>query len=720
MSKGSTPSLRGYLLLLAADAIGPLVGGCAGALAAGPIGGAAGAWVGDKVGGGVKFAVERAINYFGPPIVEHWLDWLRSRPADEQMDAVSQLGSLPAEEARRAAAAALDRAAPEADPRDKAVALEYLAAIPGTVRRSLVTDTTGRSTLPPNLPPDSEKTLLQLLPTDLPPYPPGTQLPRTTYRLDELVGTGGFGAVYRATDPNLQHLSLAIKFCLDSRMKDILRQERDNLERLRQAGKKNWSDRIVQLYGYNLDHPTPFLVYEYVPGGNLADRLAVGAVRGKPWSHETVLKVVRQVAEGLAFAHGFGLVHRDLKPANVLIAGKTLKLADFGIGGVVARHAAGHSKIGGSAVSELTRAEQVALYRGTGTPLYMSPEQRRGEPPDPRHDLYSLGVLWYQLLLGDATRELHPAWEEELTDETQAPADHLEIIRRCVGLLKKRPADARELLGLFPKTEKELTKDPELPASADSEVRRVRLLNRLGELRKTSERAEAAKFVQGLESTQSRGGLRLMLCASMFALLGLVFFSLALLLPRPPDGGDPGAGACGGFLFLIGGLIGLACGMVVWGQAKESRVQAERQLANARTEWPKIAAVITQEFPEFVRSLGGPSRLKETDVVLESILLLDHGVDRVFLEGRRGRKPFKTVAYKGHVIEYVWAENGQCNVYHDGNQVPVNVQNHVVTIRVDEGGESAQYDFLPLTANLDRMTRYKANVVTRNGVAVDV
>jgi serine/threonine protein kinase len=593
------------LLRLAADAIGPVVGGCAGALAAGPVGIAFGAWAGEKVGAGVKVAVEKAIDYFGPPIIERWLRWLRSRPKSEQLAAVSQLGSLSAEEARHDAAAELDRVAPSASPQDRATALEYLAAIPATVLRSLVPDPSGGRSLPPTMPPDSEQTLLQLLPTDVPPYPPGTPLPATPYRLEELLGTGGFGAVYRATDPNLQHLPLAVKFCLDAKMKDTLRQERDNLERLMQAGKKGWSDRIVRLYGYNLDHATPFLVYEYVPGGDLANSLRASIQQGKHWSPATVSRVVRQVAEGLAFAHERGLVHRDLKPANVLVAGKHLKLADFGIGGVVARHAAGQSHVGSSALGQLTRAERVSLYRGAGTPLYMSPEQRRGEPADPRQDLYSLGVMWYQLLVGDVTRELHPGWDEELAEECQAPEAHIAIIRRCVGLLKKRPRDAQELLALLlsgdAKSEKTDPPSPQ-PAVAAAPVStndvpppraETAPLNPLEDpFRRADFLAALERLSQAYTSGQFAwaGG-----CIGAFVAIGLVSLGVFAF-----SGGSWGIG-----ILLIALALLFYGSLLWWGPklAEKARTQHVRMLAG-------LIDTFCQQYPEEVQSIGGRSVLE--------------------------------------------------------------------------------------------------------------
>src|SRR5262249_5575071 len=137
-------------------------------------------------------------------------------------------------------------------------------------------------------------------------------------------------------------------------------------------------------------------------------------------------------------AHRRGLVHRDLKPANVLVDEHgELKLADFGLGGVAAHTA--ETRGSSAAVSTL---------RGAGTPLYMAPEQRRREAPDPRHDLYSLGVMWFQVLLGDLSRELTAGWAREL-EKAGVPRSQIDLIGRCVGPADERPRDADVLLSLL-------------------------------------------------------------------------------------------------------------------------------------------------------------------------------------------------------------------------------------------------------------------------------
>jgi serine/threonine protein kinase len=464
---GAEPKKRNVLLYLAAEGVVPVLGGCAGALAAGPEGGVAGVAVGR--------AVEKAVNLFGKGIVERWEGWLAARSPAEAAAAVSELVTLTPAEVREEARTILLQLAPEADQKDLDIAVEYLSALPRAVDRALVPNPDGAGrTVPPTLSLADPRQLLQLLPEDVPPYPTGADLPGTPYRLVELIGSGGFGAVYRAFSPTLQHLPLAIKFCLDRGLVPALNQERSNLERLMRAGGPG-SAHVVRLYGYDLDHPTPFLVYEFVAGGDLTAHLAARrAALGRPPGPDEVLGWVIQIAEGLAFAHRAGLVHRDLKPANVLVASgqwpvaredspaaslsslatghwplATLKLADFGLGGVAVRRAVLKSRIGASTVDYLSLAEQASLFRGAGTPLYMSPEQRRGADPDPRHDLYALGVVWFQSLVGDVSRELPHGWAKELRLRHGVPAAHVELIERCVGWYDDRPKDADELLPLL-------------------------------------------------------------------------------------------------------------------------------------------------------------------------------------------------------------------------------------------------------------------------------
>src|SRR6266852_1148147 len=432
------------LVQLAAEGIAAVIGGCSKVLNSGSRP--------PNLPPGLPSTPMKGINYFGPHIVNRWMTGLGSTSPMDRIESLVQLGSMPVADSRREAALAIDRFAADASPEDKTLAVEYLSALPLSVRRALIPDKdTGQLTLPPTLPGEQERAWIRLLPPYVPPFPIGSELAGTSYQLEELLGIGGFGAVYKAKNRFEQNQPpRAIKFCLDSAMVPTLQRERDILDRLMSVPGSEWSNRIVRLYGYALEAHPPFLVYEYVPGGDLTSHLAATRQQtGRGFRPALALELIRQVVEALAFAHQQGMVHRDLKPANVLVSGSAIKLTDFGVGGVTSSHAVRATQAGGSFFGQLSAHEQVSLFRGSGTPLYMSPEQRRGEQPDPRHDLYSLGVVWYQLLVGDVTRELHPGWPDELVEEFQVPEDHIEIIQRCVGYFKKRPASGRELLGLL-------------------------------------------------------------------------------------------------------------------------------------------------------------------------------------------------------------------------------------------------------------------------------
>jgi WD40 repeat protein len=459
------PDLGFQLLMLAGEAVADAIGGCAATLRPDQ---AREVHLAD--GGGVR----EAINRFGPLIVARWAKWFCGRERREQDLAIQQLAALDFRTAYELARKAVEQApGPVGSEEDRRLVIDYLAAIPVTARSILIPDPEGgrAGTAPPTL--HDEHILLRLLPINVPPFPAGSDLPGTPYRLEQLLGSGGFGAVYKATNRFEQNTPpRAIKFCLNPDMLASLHRERELLDRLMAVGSEaQWSDRIVKLYGHNLDAPIPFLVYEFVPGGSLINRLA--ALRrqtGQNLRPTQVLGLVRRLGEAIAFAHTRGLVHRDIKPSNILISGNTIKLADFGIGGVVATVAAA-SRIGSGSLADLTASEFCSLFRGAGTPLYMSPEQRKGEPPDPRHDIYSIGVLWYQLLIGDVTRELHTGWADELAEEFDVPQKQIDIIQQCVGYVKKRPANGKELLAMLPPPAL-----PQLPPTRSVPVGEVRAL----------------------------------------------------------------------------------------------------------------------------------------------------------------------------------------------------------------------------------------------------
>src|SRR5437016_1800970 len=168
---------RNVLLYLAAEGMIPVLGGCAGALAGGPVGGIAGIAVGQ--------VLEKAINLFGRGIVERWRLWFAKHPQAAQA-AVAELAALPPAEAHKEARSIVLDLAPDAAAADIDLAVEFLSAIPKAVDRALVPNPTGEGrSLPPTVSFDDARSLLQLLPEDVPPYPASAKLPGTPYRLVE-------------------------------------------------------------------------------------------------------------------------------------------------------------------------------------------------------------------------------------------------------------------------------------------------------------------------------------------------------------------------------------------------------------------------------------------------------------------------------------------------------------------------------------------------------
>ena len=377
---------------------------------------------------------------------------------------------------------------------------------------------------------------------------------------------------------------------------------------------------VVKLFGYDLDHATPYLVYEYVAGGDLTNYLATKrAELGRPLNPAEVLAIVAQIAKGLAFAHKVGLVHRDVKPANVLADGEILKLADFGLGGLAAHRAAQRSRIGATTIDFLSFAEQASLFRGAGTPLYMAPEQRRGENPDPKHDLYSLGVLWFQLLIGDVSRELHPGWAKELTVRFGVPQAHIALIDRCVGWLDERPKDASELLQLI----KEAGTRPEPPPLPPQVVQDLKVASLAPVSPSTVSRDKIRKprLVELLRDLHAAATRSAVVPKRLFLALIIATYVLAALMTGLITGSQRTysgkaeytpvqvlAFALGvPFLFVIplAGILQFVVPIVLRWRMRSARSQA--------------LAALAHEFPVEVEAWGGNDELR-SPIVIEAVL----------------------------------------------------------------------------------------------------
>jgi serine/threonine-protein kinase len=205
----------------------------------------------------------------------------------------------------------------------------------------------------------------------------GTMVGR--YKIDKFLGAGAMGEVYLADDPHIDR-KLAIKTVrLSGRESDVEDRKKRLLREARAAGRM-LHPNIVTLFDAGEAEGLVFLAFEYVEGADLANRLESGPAL----SISDVLRWTRQTAEALAYAHAHDVVHRDVKPSNILIdAADQVKVTDFGI-----------AKLGGQS-TELTIAGSVM-----GSPQYLSPEQIRGEDLDGRSDVFSLGVVLYELLSG--------------------------------------------------------------------------------------------------------------------------------------------------------------------------------------------------------------------------------------------------------------------------------------------------------------------------------
>ena len=297
--------------------------------------------------------------------------------------------------------------------------------------------------------------------------PAGSKLGR--FQIASVLGQGAMGVVYLANDPDIER-PVAIKTVRPEGVRGESLQDVETrfLKEARLAGRLQHPN-IVTVYDVGRDNTVCFIAMEYVDGHPLTHSLAAGP----ELSLAARVGIIRQVAEALGHAHERGVLHRDVKPGNILVAKDgRVKVTDFGIG-----------KFTEATTSELTRTGHMV-----GSPAYMSPEQVKGEKLDGRSDLFSLGIVLYELLTGARPfpgdsittlvyQILHTEPRDPLELKSDLPVSTREVVARLLAKAPdRRPANAQEFIRELRRIEKfqresELTRRaisaaPALPAPA--------------------------------------------------------------------------------------------------------------------------------------------------------------------------------------------------------------------------------------------------------------
>ncbi len=268
----------------------------------------------------------------------------------------------------------------------------------------------------------------------------GQPIPRrANWELTRRLGEGGFGEVWLARHKSGEER--VFKFCFEAERLRALKREVTLFRLLRETlGHRH---DIARVLDWDFDEAPYFLESEYTDGGDLVSWAeSLGGLAAVPGARR--LELVAGVAEALAAAHSVGVLHKDVKPRNVLVSHDAdgrpqARLTDFGIGALTGQSRLSAPDFTVQGFTETSLADGSSATGGTVR--YMAPELLAGKPATLQADVYSLGVMLYQIVVGDFERSLAPGWRREIDDELLC-----EDIAACVdGVPERRLHDAAEL-----------------------------------------------------------------------------------------------------------------------------------------------------------------------------------------------------------------------------------------------------------------------------------
>jgi serine/threonine protein kinase len=392
---------------------------------------------------------------------------LRARLTQEQLpaaiEAVAQCPRLSLQDHVGGVVHALAAELPASEQRTLTL---FLLQMPVSIRQALKRpDDPAGISVPHGLSLRSADDLLPFLPRRLPMFQSGEPPPGDDkWVLRDLLGVGGFGEVWKAQHRDYPTMFAAFKFCTDpTARRRLLAHEGKVVSQVMSQGRVRG---IVPLLDADIHADPPWLRYEYIEGGDLAGVLRAWMQSPRRNRVELATRIVMRLATIVGHFHRASppVIHRDLKPANILVQNLgahkiDLRVADFGIGDIAAQR-----ELDQASVQTATNMSLPTAVRRAHTPRYASPQQKAGEPPDVRDDVYALGVIWYQLFVQDLGQELPSGLE--LADDLKALGVSEPLVRllgECVSSKPdKRPADAATLAERLRRVLKPEADEPEL------------------------------------------------------------------------------------------------------------------------------------------------------------------------------------------------------------------------------------------------------------------